>query len=189
MEHRRLVLALGLAGLAVLSLACNLGGAAAEVEVTSVPATDPTPASPEERYVNDEGDFSLVLPEGWSVLGPLPTTVPESGAAYNLYVLGAAPTESGGPGASMIVIAEASQLTLEQFAASQCSTCPAHTPQAVTLGTVPAQRLLIGGGTVPFEKSWFFFENQGMRIGLAVHDPDTLEPLDEVLATLRLEAD
>ncbi len=66
--------------------------------------------------------------------------------------------------------------SLEQFAASQCSTYPAHPSWAVALGTVP------------FEKSWFFFEHQGKRIGLAIHDPDTLEPLDEVLATFRLEA-
>ncbi len=79
--------------------------------------------------------------------------------------------------------------SLEQFAASQCSTCPAHTPEAVTLGTVPAERLLIGGGTGPFEKPWFFVENQGKRIGLAIHDPDKLEPLDEVLVTLRLGAE
>ncbi len=79
--------------------------------------------------------------------------------------------------------------SLEEFAASQCSTCPEHRSEAVTLGTVPAERLSIGGGAVPFEKSWFFFENQGKRIGLAVHDPDTLDPLDEVLATSRLEAD
>jgi len=185
MGNRRKILTLVLAALALIVPACNLGGAAAPPLEASATST----ASQDERYINDEGGFSMVLPEGWSVLGPLPVTVPESGAAYNLYVIGAAPTESGGPGASMIVIAEATQLTLELFAASQCSTCPAQPPQAVTLGTVPAQRLLIGGGSVPFEKSWFFFEHQGKRIGLAVHDPDTLEPLDEVLATLRLEAE
>ena len=88
----------------------------------------------------------------------------------------------------MIVIADAALLTFAQFAAAQSSTCPAHPPEAVTLGNVPAQRLLIGGGTVPFEKSWFFFEHQSKRIGLAMRDPDTLEPLNEVLATFRLEA-
>ena len=116
-------------------------------------------------------------------------TLPETDVGYSLYVLGPAPTESGGPGVSMIVIADAAQMTLEQFAASQCSTCPGHSPEAVTLGAVPAERLLIGGGTVPFEKSWFFCKHQGRRIGLAIHDPDTLESLDEVLATLRLEAE
>ncbi len=183
MGHRREVVTLGFTVLALLVPACNLGTAAAP----PVEATVTSTADQDERYINDEGGFSLVLPEGWTALGPLPATIPESGAGYNLYVLGAAPTESGGPGASMIVIAEAAQLTLELFAASQCATCPAHPPEAVTLGTVPAQHLLIGGGDVPFEKSWFFFEHQGKRIGLAVHDPDTLEPLDEVLATLRLE--
>ena len=39
------------------------------------------------------------------------------------------------------------------------------------------------------EKSWFFGEHQGKRIGPAIHDPDMLELLDEVLATLRIEAD
>lgn len=183
MGRRCIALTLVFAVLACLVPACNLGGADAPPLEASATST----ASQDERYINDEGGFSIVLPEGWSVLGPLRVMVPEGGAAYNLYVLGAAPTESGGPGASMIVIAAASQLTLEQFAASQCSACPAHPPETVTLGTVPAQLLLIGGGTVPFEISWFFFEHQGKRIGLAVHDPDTLEPLDEVLATLRLE--
>ncbi len=172
-----------------LAAGCNLGGAVTPAPSTAVPATEQAHATPAERYFNTEGKFSLVLPVGWLELGPLAMTLPETGAGYSLYILGTAPTESGGPGASMIVIADAAQMTLEQFAASQCSTCPGHSPEAVTLGTVPAERLLIGGGTVPFEKTWFFFEHQGRRIGLAIHDPETLEPLDEVLATLRLEAE
>jgi hypothetical protein len=164
-----------------LAAGCNLVGAVTPAPSTAVPAT------PAERYFNNEGKFSLVLPVSWLELGPLAMTLPETGTGYSLYVLGPAPTESGGPGASMIVIADAAQSTLEQFAASQCSTCPGRLPEAVTLGTVPAERLLIGGGAVPFEKSWFFFEHLGRRIGLAIHDPETLEPLDDVLATLRLE--
>jgi hypothetical protein len=172
-----------------LAAGCNLGGEVTLAPSTAVPAAEQVHATPAERYVNTEGKFSLVLPVGWLELGPLAMTLPETGAGYSLYVLGSAPTESGGPGASIIVIADAAQMTLEQFAASQCSTCPAHSPEAVTLGTVPTERLLIGGGAVPFEKSWFFFEHHGRRIGLAIHDPETLEPLDEVLATLRLEAE
>jgi len=184
MGNGRKILTLVLAALALIVPACNLGDAAAP----PLEATATSTAAQDKRYVNDEGGFSLVLPEGWSVLGPLPMTLSEGGAGYNLYVLGEAPSESGGPGASMIVIADAAQMTLEQFSASQCSACPGHSPEAVALGAVPAERLLIGGGTIPFEKAWFFFEHQGRRIGLAIHDPDTLEPLDEVLATLRLEA-
>ena len=130
-----------------LAAGCSLGGAVTPPRSTAAPST------PAECYFNNECKFSLVLPVGWWELGPLAMTLPGTGAGYSLYVLGPMPTESGGPGASMIVIADAAQMTLEQFAASQCSTCPGRSPEAVTLGTVPAERLLIGGGTVPFEKS------------------------------------
>ena len=190
MEHKGLAWALVIVLIALAALACNLGETTARPTETVSPATMPdSPPADEGRYANTEGGFSLVLPEGWSVLGPLAVTVPETGAGYSLYVLGAAPTESAGPGASMIVIADAAQLTIQEFSASQCYTCPQNHSEEAMLGTVPAERLRVGGGTVPFDESWFFVEHHGRRIGLAVHDPDTPEPLNEVLAALRLEAE
>jgi hypothetical protein len=97
------------------------------------------------------------------------------------------PSPSGGPGASKIIIADSATLTVDEFALAQCSTCPSHPFEEVTLGGMPARRTLVGGNGVPFTITWVFIEKNGKLIGLAIHDPDTLAPLEEVLLSIRLE--
>jgi hypothetical protein len=77
--------------------------------------------------------------------------------------------------------------TPEDFVRSQCSTCPQNDFEAVMLDGIPALRTDIGGGGVPFAITWYFVEHEGNFIALAIHDPQTLEPLNEVIESIRFE--
>jgi hypothetical protein len=147
---------------------------------TGPPTLDP------DRYYNEEGGFTLALPDGWSAIGPLEVSS-DTEDTYNLYVLGADPAFDGGPGTSKIIIADASLWTPLAFSVAQCGTCPEHPFEDVTLAGLPAQRTLIGGGAVPFTVTWHFLEAEGKLIGLAIHDPETLAPLEEVLQSIRFQ--
>jgi hypothetical protein len=147
---------------------------------TGLPTLDPA------RYYNEEGVFSLALPDGWSAIGPLEVSG-DTEDTYNLYVLGADPAFDGGPGSSKIIVADAGLWTAGEFAVAQCGTCPEHPFEDVMLGGLPAQRTLIGGGAVPFTITWIFVENEGKLIGLAIHDPETLAPLEEVLQSIEIQ--
>jgi hypothetical protein len=153
----------------------------------ALPPTDtPSPTQDSGRYTNTEGGFSLKLPEGWSALGPVETSNPGQ-APYNIYILGVDPSPEGGPGSSKIAIMDAGVWTAEQFVLSQCSTCDEHPFEDLTLGGQPARRTQIGGGGVPFTVTWWFIEKDGKLIGLAIHDPETLEPLDEVVQSIQFQ--
>ena len=151
---------------------------ATPVFVTLTP--DPT------RYYNPQGKFSLKLPEGWKTLGPL-TVDNDPGRPFDLYILGPDPMSDGGPGTSKIIIADAKQWTVEQFVQMQCSTCAANPVDDVMLGSKPAQRTQVGGGGVPFMITWYFVENNGKLLALSIHDPETLEPLEEVIQSIQFE--
>ncbi len=135
-------------------------------------------------YTNDRVGFSMTLPEGWSVAGPF--DVRTEGLAYQLYALGTDAAADGGPGMSRVVVGDASSLMVEAFAQQQCSVCPPHPVEDVALDGRPAQRVLIGGGGVPFTVEWTFVRVGGQMIGFSLHDPETLEPLADVLASVRL---
>jgi len=137
------------------------------------------------RYYNEEGGFSLVLPEGWSVAGPV--AVSKDDRSYNLYTLGVDPTVEGGPGISKIVVGSSDQWTPELFVQSQCSTCPANPFEQVTLGGKSGWRTQVGGGDVPLVVTWYFVRNENVFIALAIHEPDTLFPLDNVIQSITFE--
>ena len=61
-----------------------------------------------------------------------------------------------------------------------CSTCPENSFEEVTVGGKPGLRTEIGGGGVPMVITWTFVENQGKLIAFAIHDPQTLAPLNAV---------
>ena len=180
--------------IAALVLVVGLSASSCGPEVTSdLPATA-TEAMEEnqaaytrsvDRYVNPDGGFSLVLPEGWEVVGPMP--VSQDGMSYDLYLLGVNPSSSDGPGASRIIVADAAVLSIEQFVALQCSTCPQHSLESIPLGERLAVRTRITGGGVPFEVDWIFVEDQGKLLGFSIHDPETLESLESVIQTLVLD--
>lgn len=138
------------------------------------------------RYHNVEGEFSLKLPEGWRASDPL-TVSNDPTRPYTLYILGTEPEASGGPGSSSIVIADAAQWTPEDFVQSQCSTCDAHLFEDVTLGGRAARRTQVGGGSVPFTTTWTFVENNGKLIALAIHDPESLQPLEAVIQSIQFD--
>ena len=145
----------------------------------------PTVDESDGRYLNEQGQFSLSLPEGWKVFGPVDASAGE-GVSFTLYSLGLQPEASGGPGASSIVIMDPGAVSIERFVQAQCSTCPAAPIQDIQLGDVNARQTVIGGGGVPIEVTWTFFEHNGKRIGLKIHDTETLEPLQQVLESLQL---
>lgn len=185
---RLIVRILPLLFVSLLALACQVLGQATPTPTPTVPAT-PTdvPATPDPaRYVNEQGGFSLILPQGWTAIGPQPVGN-DPARPYDLYILGQDPAPSGGPGSSQIAILDAAQWTAEDFVLSQCSTCPAGTFEDVTLGGVPARRTQVGGGGVPFMVTWHFVEHDGKLIALAIHDPESLEPLDEVLQSFQID--
>ena len=159
---------------------------------TSAPATStaaPLPLTPTRdpaRYYNEQGGFSLKLPDGWTVVGPV-TTSAENHPSYDLYMLGVDPASSGGPGASLIAIADASGWTPAGFARAQCTTCPVPKLTPVTIGGVEALRAEVGGGGVPIMTTWYFVEHEGQHIAFAIHDPQTMEPLEDVIQSFRFD--
>lgn len=181
--------------LVVLLAACNMPAQpplitqpgdqpAATAPVSTLPAvTETLDAS---RFTISEAGLSLQLPQGWQVAGPLPTNT-NMDVPFDLYVLGTNPQSSGGPGASLIAVADAGEWTPQQFVQGQCSTCPEGDFQEVTFGGLPALRTEIGGGGVPFTITWFFVENKGKIIAISILDPQTMAPLDEVLQSIRFE--
>jgi hypothetical protein len=139
-------------------------------EVTAIPIFGP-------------GTFSLDLPEGWDVAGPNVVTT-EDGRAYDSYSLGEDPTSSGGPGTSHVIIGDAAEWTPEELVLMQCSTCPDNGFEQVVVGGKPGQRTQVGGGGVPMMITWTYVENKGKLIGIAIHDPQTLEPLTAVIDSI-----
>jgi hypothetical protein len=155
--------------------------AAAEENGGAAPAEDDTATS-----VFGPGTFTLSLPEGWDVTGPVMVDA-GNGRSYDLWVLGVDPTVNQGPGGSKVAIGEASQWTPEAFVQGQCSTCPVHDFETVEVGGLSALRTQVGGGGVPFEITWYFVELNGRFIAFAIHDPETLEPLVDVIASIQFD--
>jgi hypothetical protein len=175
--------------IALLAAGCASVSEPAAPSATSERST-PSSAAPTNgvdagRYVNAEAGLSLALPEGWTAAGPFSVAVGDT--SYNLYVLGREPSLEGGPGASRLIVAADEKLSIDAFIASQCSTCPPVEITGSTVNGIPIQRAIIGGGGVPFQVEWIFLENDGRLVGLSIHDPQTLEPLMDVSATLLLE--
>jgi len=147
------------------------------------------PAAPTEagaESIFGPGTFNMILPLNWDVAGP-ETISDDSGRTYRSYSLGEDPTSSGGPGMSHVIIASAAEWTPEDLALMQCSTCPDNGFEQVTVGGKPALRTQVGGGGVPMMITWYFVESQGNLIAFAIHDPQTLEPLQEVIESIGFE--
>jgi hypothetical protein len=173
--------------LLVVLAACSPAAEIATPEPTEKQQEVLSPTEPidEERYFNQQGSFSLVLPQGWQVSGPI-DAASSGGHMFSLYRLGVDPEASGGPGISSIAISDLNTMTIEAFVQGQCSTCPRSPIDEIQLGDVRARRAVIGGGGVPIEVTWTFVEHSGKLIALAIHDPETLQPINEVLESLQL---
>jgi hypothetical protein len=153
-----------------------------QLVATSLPTQDPT------RYYNTEGGFSLKLPEGWQVSGPFEVTN-DPARPYIAYLLSPSTDQSlrGGPGISRIVLADPAQWNVEKLVLDQCSTCPVNPPEEITLDGISALRTQVGGGDVPFLNTWVFVEHRGKWLGFAIHDPETLAPLEEVIQSIQFD--
>jgi hypothetical protein len=173
-----------LAGLFLVS-GCNLNAASLPTQTPN----DPIPQEPAEIPVVPifgPGTFSLDLPAGWDIAGPNVITA-DDGRTYEDFALGEDPTSSGGPGISHVIVADAAQWSPEDLVMVQCSTCPDNGFEEVIVGGKTALRTQIGGGGVPMMITWTYVENQGKLIGLAIHDPQSLEPLNEVIDSIIFE--
>jgi len=156
---------------------------------TPQPIPTDTPANiSSESAINVFGTdtISLSLPAGWDIFGPL-VVESASGQSYDVYMLGENPSQDEGPGVSRVVIADASEWTPDKFVLSQCSTCSPNTYESVTLAGKTVLRTQIGGGGVPFMITWYFIEHKGNLIAFAIHDPQTLEPLEDVIESIQFE--
>lgn len=168
----------------ILVTACSLQPAEAPSPPDSQDPAVPTEAAAESIF--GPGTFTLDIPDGWDVAGPMMIT-DDSGRAYQSWALGEDPTSSGGPGTSHVIVADPAEWTPEELALKQCSTCPNNGFEEVTINGKQGLRTEIGGGGVPFVTTWYYFENQGNLIGFAIHDPQTMEPLDAVIASIQFE--
>lgn len=151
-------------------------------------ATD-MPAEPtvvEAESVFGAGTFSFDLPDGWDIFGPEKIN-DDQGRSYDLYLLGEDPTSSDGPGISQVIVASADQWTPQDLAQAQCSTCLDNGFEEVAVAGKSAQRTQIGGGGVPIVITWYYVENHGNLIAFALHNPQTLAPLDAVIETIVFE--
>lgn len=146
-------------------------------EIPTLPA-NPAPADA-NLYIVTEGGFTLWIPAGWSVNGPLAMN------GYNLYLFGVDPTSSGGPDSGQIIIADANNFTIEQFAQQLCSTCPANPVEDAIVGGLPAKRTFIGGGSAPVAE-WHFVTHDGKLIGFSFR-PAGDAPADWVIGTVKFD--
>jgi hypothetical protein len=176
-----------------LSMACaGLSLSSPTAPPTPFAARPPAPSAPSRTpaintgnvYTDSQAGFSIRLPEDWTVAGPV--KVQADNVSYDLYVLGVAASPEGGPGMSRIVIGDASTLSVEAFVQQQCQTCPQNPVEDVSMDGRPAQRVLVGGGGVPFTVEWVFVRLDEHLVGFSLHDPETLEPLQGVLASVTL---
>jgi hypothetical protein len=187
-DHRLSWLLVGLA--AILLTACTSSTPTPEASSpTQVPQPTDLPAvSTEEpaQLVFGPGTFSLDLPVGWEIYGPLEVTN-DPDRPYEVYQLGEDPSTSGGPGMSIVAIDRTDRWTPEDFVLAQCSTCPNNGFESVTIDGIPALRTEIGGGGVPIMITWYFVEHRGNFIAFTIHDPETLLPLEDVIQSIRFE--
>lgn len=173
-----------------------LGACSTQPEATATPMPTEVPSAPTEepsmpvdepaQRVFGPGTFSLDLPDGWDVFGPVEVTT-DPDRPYEVYRLGENPSASGGPGMSIVAIDREAKWTPEDFALAQCSTCPDNGFESVTIDGIPALRTEIGGGGVPMMITWTFVEHQGNFIAFAIHDPETLEPLEDVIQSIQFD--
>jgi hypothetical protein len=135
-------------------------------------------APPVKAYANVEGNFSLLLPEDWEVLGPTPT---ELGSQY---MLGPAPLAAQtGPQVSSLQIARATDLSMAQALALLCGGCtPLPQLQDAVLNGLDAKLAHVDGEGSP-ALEWIFVRQEDKLIYFSIHDPDTLVALDGIAQT------
>jgi hypothetical protein len=181
---KQLLFIVALLGLA-LSACAPTPTAAPAPENTAAPTSDPAIPADAVPYANTEGDFSMLLPAGWTTVGPLEVVLNGFPGSYHLYALGPDAGAAGGPGVSQIIIADEKAFTVEQFAQSMCSTCSLNPASDSSLGGLPAIMVSIGGGAAP-ATDWVFVIYNGKLIGFSIRPLDE-NPLDWVLASIQFE--
>ena len=154
---------------------------------------EPTPTSESKprssvpagsNYHSAEGGFYLTLPDGWHEFGPVLNQI-NPDKPYLVFYFSPNPIiPDGGINFSQIILADKDQWTPETLVKAQCLSCPTHPFEDVTLGNKPAQRTQIGGGDLPFLVTWYFFEHNRNLVGMTFLDPDTMDPLVDVVESI-----
>ncbi len=180
---RYILFTLIISGFIVVS-SCNLPvSTSPDIEAPGVALLTDTPQTAESIF--GPGTFTLALPAGWDVIGP--DLISWESGSYDLWRLGPDPSSSGGPGTSHVIIADPGVWKPEALMLAQCSTCPPPEFEGVTIDGQPALRAQLGGGGVPLMITWHFIEHNGKLIAFTIHDPETLEPLNDVIESIKLQ--
>lgn len=132
------------------------------------------------------GTFTMDIPDGWMVVSDK-IVDEETGRSYQIYLLAPDQGYMEGPGASKVIVASTEEWNTMDLIQKQCSTCPDNGFEVVTLDDTSALKTEIGGGGVPFMLTWYFVEHNGNLIGIAIHDPENLEPLTDVIESIQLQ--
>lgn len=189
---KKTFLYIGILAVLLLVSACSLQPAANapadDVPDNALPADEDTTNSADQpaESVFGEGGFTLDLPEGWDVFGP-DTIEDEAGRSYQIYLIAPDQGYLEGPGASKVIIASTAEWSTMDLIQNQCSTCPDNGYEVIMLGNTSALKTEIGGGGVPFTVTWYFVEHGGNLIGISIHDPETLEPLTDVVESIQFQ--
>lgn len=164
----------------LIVLTLGLGACAAVESTPNTPVPSATPSGVRHQF--EDGIFSLALPAAWSVSAAQEVRL-NSGVEYRLYWLGVDPDTQGGPGLSRVIVGSLRQLTIGRFIQSQCEACAPPIIEPVSLGAFPALKLaLVEPGQPSIE--WYLVQIDDRLIALAIHDPQSMQPLEQVLQSL-----
>jgi hypothetical protein len=140
----------------------------------------PTPAPPPEaNYINEDYGFAVNLPEGWQATS-------ESSWREGVYqVLFSARPGQRGPANSVVMVVDEPTLSANEFLTILNGGVMPADLASTTLAGLPARRGTVGGnGSPPLQ--FLLVERGGKLYYVDFHDPESLEPLEDVIASFQL---
>ena len=165
-----------LAFFSLVLFALTLSGCSRTPTDVNPPTAEPTPEP--VRYSNEDGGFSLVLPTGWDVdersVAPMGTEIRFGDEETN---------DSDLPG--VLYYAPSATLDRDAILALLCEECdelPAATE--LVLNNRPAWNVVIEANGAP-ARAWTIVDNGDALVTFSFVDPATMEPLTEVISSLR----
>jgi hypothetical protein len=139
------------------------------------PAPAPAP-SPEANYINEEYGFAVNLPEGWQA-----TRVSSWREGVYQVLFSAGPGYSG-PANSVVMVVDDPNLSTKDFLTILNGGVLPTDLANTTLAGLPARRGTVGGnGSPPLQ--FVIVEREGKLYYVDFHDPQSLEPLEDVIAS------
>jgi hypothetical protein len=139
----------------------------------------PTPAPPlEANYIHEDYGFAVNLPEGWQASS-------ESSWREGVHqVLFSARPGQSGPANSVVMVVDDPDLSANEFLTILNGGVMPATLANTTLAGLPARRGTVGGnGSPPLQ--FVLVEREGKLYYVDFHDPESLEPLEDVIASFQ----